>query len=122
MASGPYCSLMASRRREISSSASSQEVRSHSPDWRLPLRRSGYFRRSLWYTRSVHTVPDMQQDAAAAVATAADALEHRGGQMVGYQTRLLNVHACNLLPGLAQVGAEHVSPTCKIGPFHGTLA
>src|ERR1017187_10509954 len=33
-----------------------------------------------------HTVPDMQQDAATAVATAANALEHRGGRIVGYQT------------------------------------
>src|SRR5450759_3768289 len=69
-----------------------------------------------------YTVLDMQQDAAAAMATAADALEHRGGQMVGYQTRLVNVHICNLLPGLGQAGAEHVSPECKIGPFHATLA
>jgi hypothetical protein len=43
-----------------------------------------------------HAVPDMQQDAAAAVATAADALEDGSGQIVGYQTRLLNVHAISL--------------------------
>jgi len=96
-----------------------------------------------------HTVAHVQQDAAAAVSTAADALEYRAARIVGYQTRFLDIHAIS--PGCAHSGQatshgnkrhapaviqisrfviayshagrrKQQRDLCKIGPFHATFA